>query len=160
MNEAALEWCNKQNSSYHKAVDCVPAEKHFAVCACVARKLEKTLDIAAYLCPVRAISFDGFINYEGRRFGVPYWYSEHTCRVKRDKDTIYIYDLGLTRVLTSHPVTWGKHDSFCRDQYLDRQPEEVPSMPVKAVIHQIEPSKRASGFSKFNFDTEEESWNV
>ena len=160
LNEAALKWCNKQNSIYHRSVDCIPAEKHFASCAYIARELEKTLEIAVYLCPVRSISFDGFVNYEGRRFGVPYWYSEHTCRVKRDKNTIYIYDLNLTRVLTSHPVTWCKRDSFCRDQYLDRQPEEFPSMPVKAVIHQIEPPKHASGFSKFNFDSEEDCWNA
>lgn len=75
LNEEALEWCRKQNGNYHRAVDCVPAEKHTSDCIHAARELDRTLDIASYLCPVRRISFDGFVNYEGRRFGVPYWYS-------------------------------------------------------------------------------------
>jgi len=32
------------------------------------------------------------------------------------------------------------------------QPEEVPSMPVKTRIFQIEPPKQHSGFEKFNFE--------
>lgn len=152
LNEEALEWCRKQNTTYHRATDCIPAEKHALSCTQVAQKLDRTIEIASYLCPVRRISFDGFANFEGRRFGVPYWYTEHECRVKREGNTIYIYDLGLTRVLASHPVTWSKHDSFCRDQYLDAQPEELPSTPVKAILRQSEPPKLAAGFSKFNFD--------
>ena len=156
LNEAALEWCNRQNSIYHRALDCVPAQVHLNSCAGIVQKLDKTMEIAAYLCPVRKISFDGFINFEGRRFGVPYWYTEHACRVKRERDTLYILDLGLTQILTSHPVTWSKKDQFCRDQYLDEQPKELPTAPVKAVIQQLEPPRRASGFSKFNFDPEED----
>lgn len=156
LNEAALEWCWKQNNSYHRAVDCVPAEKHAFDCIRSVRELDRTMEIAMYLCPVRRISFDGFVNYEGRRFGVPYWYTEHECRVKREGNTVYIYDLGLTHVLASHPVTWSKHDSFCRDQYLDVQPEELPSAPVRSVLCQTEPPRLAAGFSKFNFDKEDD----
>ena len=36
--------------------------------------LEESSELLPYLCPERKISFDGFINYEGRRFGVPYRY--------------------------------------------------------------------------------------
>jgi hypothetical protein len=113
------------------------------------------MEIASYLCPVRRISFDGFVNYEGRRFGVPYWYTEQECRVKRENNTVYIYDTGLSRILTSHPVTWSKRDSFCRDQYLDAQPEEVPSTPVKALLRQTQAPRLSDGFSKFNFDKED-----
>ena len=154
LNEEALEWCRKQNNAYHRAVDCIPAEKHALDCVRVTRKLDQTMEIASYLCPVRRISFDGFVNYEGRRFGVPYWYTEHDCRVKREGNTVYIYDLGLTRILASHLVTWNKQDSFCRDQYADVQPQELPSTPVRAILRQAEPHKLAAGFSKFNFDKE------
>ncbi len=156
LNEEALEWCRKQNNTYHRAVDCVPAEKHALDCVRVARELDRTMEIALYLCPVRRISFDGFVNYEGRRFGVPYWYAEHECRVKREGNTVYICDLGLTRILASHPVTWNKRDSFCRDQYLDVQPEEFPSTPVRTLLRQAEPPRLAAGFSKFNFDKEDD----
>lgn len=155
LNAQALEWCNKQNSIYHKAVNCVPLEKHTQYCCCIAQELPRTVEIAKYLCPIRQISFDGFVNYEGRRFGVPYWYEEHSCRVKRDQGSIYIYDMELTRVLATHPVTWSRDDSFCKDQYLEKQPEELPSTPVKSVIQRVDPPKRLTGFAKFNFDMED-----
>ena len=156
LNAQALEWCNRQNSVYHKGVNCVPHEKHAQYCCCVAEELPRTIEIAKYLCPPRQISFDGFVNYEGRRFGVPYWYEEHSCRVKRDQGFVYIYDMELNRVLATHPVTWSRDDSFCKDQYLDKQPEELPSMPVKSVIQRTKPPKRLTGFAKFNFDLEDD----
>ena len=156
LNAQALEWCNRQNSVYHKGVNCVPHEKHAQYCCCVAEELPRTIEIAKYLCPPRQISFDGFVNYEGRRFGVPYWYEEHSCRVKRDQGFVYIYDMELNRVLATHPVTWSRDDSFCKDQYLAKQPEEFPSMPVKSVIQRTEPPKRLTGFAKFNFDLEDD----
>ena len=93
----------------------------------VASVLTKTLALAFYLCPERKISFDGFVHYEGRRFGVPYWYTQKTCRIRRDSFTLYIYASDLSKVLTTHDVTWMRRDSFCRDQYVTEQPEEVPS---------------------------------
>lgn len=45
-----------------------------------------------------------------------------------------------------------RRDSFCWDQYVTEQPEEVTSMPVKTRIFQIEPPKQHSGFEKFNFE--------
>ena len=107
---------------------------------------------AFYLCPERKISFDGFVHYEGRRFGVPYWYTQKTCRIRRDSFTLYIYASDLSKVLTTHDVTWMRRDSFCRDQYVTEQTEEVQSMPVKTRIFQIEPPKQHSGFEKFNFE--------
>ena len=159
LNAQALEWCNKQNSVYHRAVNCIPQEKHLTYCRNVAQELPGTVEVAKYLCPLRQISFDGFVNYEGRRFGVPYSYEEHVCRVKRDQGTVYIYDTELSKLLTSHPVTWSRSDSFCADQYLEKQPEELPSVPVKSVIQRTDPPKRLTGFAKFNFDWEAEDGN-
>ena len=155
LNYEALRWCSEQNGRYHRAIDCIPAEKHARECLNVVTPLERTLDIAFYLCPERKISFDGFVNYEGHRFGVPYWYTRHTCRLCRDQDIIYIYSDDLSKVLTSHDVTWSKHDSYCHDQYTKVLPEEVPSVPVKTLIRQLEPAQHDSGFSKFNFDRED-----
>ena len=78
-----------------------------------------------YLCPERLITFDGFVSYEGRRFGVPYWYTKKVCRIQRSEYTITIYDEDLSRVLTTHDVTWSRRDSCCRDQYVTSQPEEL-----------------------------------
>ena len=157
LNIEAIRWCNTQNTRYHRSLDCVPNDKHADSCMQVATELRKTLAVTFYLCPERRISFDGFVHYEGRRFGVPYWYTEKTCRIRRDGFILQVLDSGLNRVLTEHDVTWSHRDSFCRDQYVTEQPEELPTMPVRTRIYQIEPPEQRTGFEKFNF--EEGLWN-
>ena len=154
LNYEAIRWCDQQNSVYHQAVDCVPDEKHSVECLTVARQLQETHEIARYLCPLRKISFDGFVNYEGRRFGVPYWYPKKICRIRRQDYTLCIYNDDLTQKLTEHPVTWSRKDSFCKDQYVTEQPEELPTVPVHKLIQRKEPDPGASAFDKFNFDRE------
>ena len=65
---------------------------HGKECSQKTTRLELTDEIRLYLAPERTISFDGFVAYEGRRFGVPYGYEQKTCRVMRDGYTLYIYD--------------------------------------------------------------------
>ena len=77
--------------------------------------LEMNPALLFYLCPERKISFDGFVNYEGRRFGVPFSYHGSTDRVMRKDDMIYIYSADLKHQLTTHDVTWSKRDRFCKD---------------------------------------------
>ena len=85
-----------------------------------------------YLCPERKISFDGFVNYEGRRFGVPYSYPGATARVERSGDLLRIYSADLKVLLVTHTVTWSRTDSFCEGQYESlAQPEEFPTAPVR-----------------------------
>jgi hypothetical protein len=116
--------------------------------------LEETSDIRPYLCPLRKISFDGFVNYEDRRFGVPGSYIEPTARVMRDEDRLYIYSTDLSRLLTTHEVTWGRQDSFCEGQYVNNttQPEEFPTVPVQSRITILKPLPHDLSFEKFNFD--------
>ena len=110
-----------------------------------------TFDVRKYLCPIRCISFDGFVTYEGRRFGIPYSYVQQTCRVQREDFTLYIYDLELRKVLITHDVTWSRKDSFCKGQFTDDQPEEKPSVPVKISITQKKEDPPKSAFAKFAF---------
>ena len=151
LNYQAARWSHDQNARYHKAVDCIPDQEHHARCLGKAHFLEMTNVILPYLSPLRKISFDGFVNYEGRRFGVPYWYTESFCRVRRDAFTIYIYSADLTKTLTEHNVTWSRRDSFCKDQYLAEQPEEFPTAPVTTQIQQLEEPTVPSAFRKFDF---------
>ncbi len=152
LNYQALAWCNRFDGVYHQAVDCVPTEKHEALCMKRASVLESTPELAYYLCPERRISFDGFVSYEGRRFGVPYWYPGKVCRVRRNGYTLEIYAEDMSKILTTHDVTWGKRDSWCRDQYVSAQPEEEPSVPVKVKILQLDPPETEEDFSRFNFE--------
>ncbi len=152
LNYQAENWCRRVDGIYHRAVDCVPSDKHAAVCMKKASVLENTPELAFYLCPERIISFDGFVSYEGRRFGVPYWYAGKICRVKREGYLLEIYSEDMSRLLVTHDVTWGRRDSWCKDQYADVQPEEGPSMPVRVKIRQLDPPESAEDFSHFNFE--------
>ena len=66
LNYEAIGWCNTQNSIYHRAVDCVPDDKHSQLCMKTASVLEDTIELSYYLCPERKISFDGF-GYRGKQ---------------------------------------------------------------------------------------------
>ena len=107
-----------------------------------------------YLCPERRISFDGFINYEGRRFGVPYSYQHKTVRVRRQRNMLYIYSSDFQELLTVHDVTWSKRDRYCSNQFPPLNPEEYPTSPVTTVVRQLEHEAPALGFEKFNFGEE------
>ena len=156
LNWQALEWCNRQNGIYHKAVDGVPQQLHLSLCGEQLKELPKTDAVKFYLCPERKISFNGFVNYEGRRFGVPYSYTGATARVSRSGDTLYIYSLDLRVLLVTHDVTWSRKDSFCEGQYEEKaQPEEFPTAPVRTQIHQLPKPSMDLSFAKFNFDEED-----
>lgn len=158
LNHAALDWCNEQNTAYHRGLG-IPQDEHMSRCANVVSKLDESLDLLFYLCPERRISFDGFVNYEGRRFGVPYSYTGKTARVMRDGDLLYIYSADLALLLATHNVTWSHRDSFCDNQYaLPGQPEEYPTMPVKTVIKQLPSPSYDLSFEKFNF-SKEDDWD-
>ena len=108
------------------------------------------------LCPIRKISFDGFINYEGRRFGVPFKFKGATVRVCRNGDSLIIYTPDLKEVLVTHEVTWSKMDRYCRDQFAEISSKEVleehPTAPITTTIRQLrEPEQLRSGFDKFDF---------
>jgi transposase len=152
LNIEALRWCEKQNNDYHKVSDCVPAREHARRCMTSAREFSLTNDARRYLCPERRISFDGFVNYEGRRFGVPHSYKTRVCRVMRKDYELFILSDDMQEILAKHNVTWSRRDSFCKDQFVD-QPEEFPTMPVKVSMKE-QPSDSDYAFHKFNFDKE------
>lgn len=110
LNWSALEWCNEQNSIYHRATSCVPQKLHFSKCIETIRPLYDDPALQYYLCPERRISFDGFVNYEGRRFGVPYSYRGSTVRVMRDAGIgeavgFNVYWDGAVQISSEDPYT-------------------------------------------------------
>lgn len=151
LNAEALAWCAAQAARFRKPVACVPAEEHAAKCLPAATAIALDDVTASYLCPRRRISFDGFVNYEGRRFGVPYWYPDKTCRVNREGRRIHIYSDDLSRELACHEATWSVRDSFCDDQYAQVEPVELPTAPVAVTVAQAEPPKVDPMFAKFDF---------
>ena len=95
----------------------MPQQLHDEACSKVLRELPDSKEIQSFLCPERRISFDGFVNYEGRCFGVPYSYPGRTARIMRSDDTICIYSTDLYALLATYDVTWSRRDSFCKGQY-------------------------------------------
>ena len=156
LNYEVLRWCDRQNNRYHDGVACVPRDEHQKHCFPAIEELDLNNTVRLYLWPERRISFDGFVNYEGRRFGVPYRYNGRVCRVSRQDFTLYIYTPDLKQKLAEHNVTWSRRDSFCEDQYVTEQPEEYPSQPVTTIIHQNDPPENKDNFELFNFDREVE----
>ena len=156
LNIQALRWCNEKNSVYHQGVDCIPNEVHNRSCRRIAEPLLLTEEVRLYLFPPRKVSFDGFIEFEGRRFGVSFSYKKRICRAQRDMFTLYIYSDDLKSEIIRHSVTWSRRPSYAPDQYVLRQPEEFPSVPVKSRMLQLEVPGPASGFEKFNFAKEVE----
>lgn len=153
LNEACLQWCGNGNSIYHREIDDIPEKLHAQRCMRTARPFEESPGILIYLCPLRRISFDGFVNYEGRRFGVPYRFSGKEVRVCRTDGILRILTPDLREVLTTHDVTWSRRDRFCPDQFQDiRQPEELPTAPVRTRIEMKRPQPVSIGFGKFDFE--------
>ena len=156
LNLSALDWCDEQNTTFHRGLG-IPQDIHRERCGSVVTKLNDSPELLLYLCPERRISFDGFVNYEGRRFGVPYTYGGKTVRVMRNGSCLYIYSADMARLLATHEVTWAYQDSFCANQYaFPEQPEEFPSMPVKTVIRQLPQPSTDLSFEKFNFTKEDD----
>ena len=153
LNEACLQWCGNGNSIYHREIDDIPEKLHAQRCMRTARPFEENPEILIYLCPLRRISFDGFVNYEGRRFGVPYRFSGKEVRVCRTDGILRILTPDLREVLATHDVTWSRRDRFCPDQFQDiRQPEELPTAPVRTRIEMKRPQPVSIGFGKFDFE--------
>ena len=153
LNQSALDWCNRQNAVYHRATDCVPQQLHETSCSKRTASLLETQQIFRYLCPLRKISFDGFVNYEGRRFGVPYRYTGSLVRVRRENTQLYIYSADARSLLVTHMVTWSKQDRYCKDQYANpEQPEEFPTAAIHTEIRKLPLPASNLSFEKFNFD--------
>lgn len=152
LNAQALEWCAWVAAKASGATGVCAAEEHAQRCMAHARTLELDGEVALYLCPERSIGFDGFVSYEGRRFGVPYSYEGRTCRVCREGGLVRIWSSDLSRELCSHPVTWSRADSPCEGQWADDQPEELPSAPVAATLRMSAGAGAPTGFERFDFE--------
>ena len=157
LNEAAFQWCETQNGKFHKEVDGIPERLHTLGCCKETFALKKEPAVVEYLCPLRRLSFDGFVSYEGRRFGVPASFRGVTARVQRKGHELLIYSPEM-ELLVTHEVTWSKRDRFCEGQFIDFQPEEFPTVPVKTVIRQLQAPEDRESFEAFNFD-KEDLWN-
>lgn len=154
LNEAALDWCNRQNKVFRPSRGIISDDIHHHVCLKMVKPLKETDSIRGYLCPLRKISYDGFITYEHRRYGVPFSYKGSIARVCREGRCLTVYSMDLQNVLASYMVDWSMGDHLCPDQFVKKEPEEVPTEPVHVSITQknMVSSGSTNLFFKFNFE--------
>lgn len=151
LNRQALDWCFHANSKLLRDRDCIPLNEH-ALENCAALTNDMTV-LMVYLAPLRSIDFEGFVNYEGRKFGVPLSYQQKKARVMRKGEQLIVMDDKATSVLSTYDVDWSRKPKTCPGQWTPpeeiAQPEEHPTMPVKVAIRQATPI-RSTRFSRFS----------
>ena len=89
LNARAMRWCKEKNGQVLRERQCIPDEEH-AIEKAGLLQITDCRPVLPYLAPERSISFDGFVEYEGRRFGVPYTYTGKKARVMRGGDELMI----------------------------------------------------------------------
>lgn len=131
---------------------CIPDEEH-AVEKAALVQITDPQPLLAYLAPERSISFDGFVEYEGRRFGVPYSYTGKKARVMRRGDDLMILT-SSGELLQRYDVDWSRGSKTCPGQW-GPMPEETPTAPVRATVH-IAGRRNDGRFSRFSFHREDQ----
>ena len=131
LNEQALKWCMRCNSSLHKGLGTVPDVKHAEEPLACIPGMDALLP---FLAPERSITMDGFVFYEGRRYGVPFSYIGRKVRVMRNRETLYILDPNTFSVIETHNVDWSRRPHYSAAQFEPTQPEEHPTAAVRASI--------------------------
>ena len=151
LNKQALDWCFYANSKPLRDRDCIPLNEH-ALENCAALTTDMSV-LLVYLAPLRSIDFEGFVNYEGRKFGVPLSYQQKKARVMRKGNQLIVMDDAATSVLSTFSVDWSRKPKTCPGQWTapeeTAQPEEHPTMPVKVTMRQVAPV-RSTRFSRFS----------
>ena len=150
LNARALGWCMEKNDLMLRERQCIPNDEH-AIEKADLIQITDPKTLLPYLAPERSISFDGFVEYEGRRFGVPYTYTVKKARVMRSGDELMVLTLE-GELLQRYGVDWSKVSKTCQGQWAP-MPEELPTAPVKAVVH-ISAHKPDGRFSRFSFRRE------
>ena len=94
-----------------------------------------------YLAPRRKLSLDHFVQYEGRRYGVPSFYTKRSAWVMRDHERLLVLDCDDCYELAAYDVDWAKRDKTCPGQWdygVSAQPEEQPTSPVKSILTKVQ----------------------
>ena len=153
LNEQVVRWCDDWNSRFHKSTGFNPDYEHATEPLAYVEYNQGLKEVfLEYMAPLRRISMDGFINYDGRRYGVPFSYTKKKVRVMRDKDLLTIMDESCSYVVVKHNVDWSYSPHYCDGQFSEEEPEELPTAKVTAYMSQIKADeKKYPSLSRFDF---------
>ena len=133
LNDQALAWCKEKNALVHRGLHCIPNEVHSTE---VFSALPDEHVLFPYLAPERVIAFDGGVEYEGFRYGVPLTYTRKSIRVKRQGSSVMMLS-HEGEVVSGFSVDWKTREYYCANQWdypQEDQPEEHPTQPVGPVV--------------------------
>lgn len=91
LNVQSISWCDFVNNEEHGTTGRIPFEvleeerEHL-------RPLPESKTMDQYLWLKRAVSYDGMVSYEGKRYGIAHSCTSKTVKVRRDGPTIFIID--------------------------------------------------------------------
>ena len=113
LNKQALEWCNKVNSkplqtTGKTAFEQLQEEKLLP--------LPNKVILDRYRYEARSVSRDGFVSYDGVRYGVPWEYSGRQVTVRAIKNKIEVFD-GLQLIASHELVGSSGRMIFLEGQY-------------------------------------------
>ena len=131
LNRQALEWC--AGKAMRKVSGSTPKLLHERENL---RCLPPKGVLSDYEMVERTVSFDGFVAFEGRRFGVPAAVAhKRKVYVMRDGSNLIITD-ALGEVLQTHVVDWDRFEHYCEGQFeiVPEQPEEFPTNSVRGPV--------------------------
>ena len=153
LNEQVVRWCDDWNSRFHQSTGFTPDYEHATEPLTYVEYNQGLKEVfLEYMAPLRRISMDGFINYDGRRYGVPFSYTKKKVRVMRDKDLLTIMDESCSYVVVKHNVDWSYSPHYCDGQFSEEEPEELPTAKVTAYMSQIKADeKKYPSLSRFDF---------
>ena len=132
LNRQALVWCADRNARPTSGTDYTPSLEHHKEGTRILSEDERPL-LLPYLAPRRNLSFDRFVEYEGRRYGVPLPYTRRSVRVMRDREKLSVLDSDDFHELASYTVDWSGKDKTCPGQWdlgAPQCPQEKPTAPV------------------------------
>ena len=153
LNEQVVRWCDDWNSRFHQSTGFTPDYEHATEPLTYVEYNQGLKEVfLEYMAPLRRISMDGFINYDGRRYGVPFSYTKKKVRVMRDKDLLTIMDESCSYVVVKHNVDWSYSPHYCDGQFSEEEPEELPTAKVTAYMSQIKADgNKYPSLSRFDF---------
>lgn len=152
LNGQAERWCGLWNSKPHRSTGFTPVLEHAGEGLRQAREENGLMDaLIPYTAPLRLISVDGFVTYEGRMYGVPFSYEGRSARVMRNGDELSILDETCSFVVCRHSVDWSHRPHYCIGQFEEHGPEESPTSPVVSFLNQYDEPGKGSPLARFDF---------
>ena len=136
LNSQALQWCQERNACLSKSVGLIPLQAHQAEGTRFFSETDMPV-LIPFLAPRRKLAFDRFVEYEGRRYGVPASYKRKVVRVMRLRERLTLLDVIDFHELYTYTVDWAHADKRCPGQWdygSLPEPEEMPTAPVGSIM--------------------------